>query len=263
MTLLQSNSTARLTNINSKMLPAPHSASLRFHADANLRGVIFDAPGLLYDSSLWRRWLLNLLTRMGMHTHYDVFYDIWDHEFACNVQAGRCKWRDALELFLRSAGVSQAQIDEVIPALRAKRKQFELDMRPLPGVVETLQSIHQQGYRMAAAADTTSTAAELGCKLERLGIHGRFDCVISSIDVGHAMPEPAAYIASLVVLDLRPDEVAFVSSLPSHVVGAKNFGMKIVGVDCELEEADAHVERFSQLTGCFCERQHEQQRRVG
>jgi HAD superfamily hydrolase (TIGR01509 family) len=229
-----------------------------------VRGLVLDAPGLLFDDSLWRRWLLKLLMHMGLHTHYDVFYRTWDYEFASDVQAGRCKWHDALEKFLLSAGLSRAQIDEIIPALRAQRKQFESNLRPMPGVVETLQSLRQQQYRIAFTADTTSTVAELVGQLDRLGLYSSSDSVISSIDIGHAMPEAAAYIAALIVLDLRPDEVAFVSSLPVHLVGAKRFGMNVVAVDCELvAEADVHFEQFSQLIHCLSESTHGQQRRVG
>ncbi len=218
----------------------------------NTRGLIFDGPGVLYDASLWRRWLLKLLTRMGLHTHYDVFYRTWDYEYAGAVLAGQRSWRCALESFLRSAGLSQCQVDEVIPALRAKRNQFEADLRPMPGVTGTLAALEAGGFRLAVAADTEATGEEFNGRLRRLGIARRFAGAISSTEIGHVMPSPAVYLAALAAVELPPDEVAFVSALPEHISGAKQMGLTTVAVDCELaDEADYHVERICQLVESF------------
>lgn len=218
----------------------------------NTRGLIFDGPGVLYDTSLWRRWLLKLLTRMGLHTHYDVFFRTWDYEYAAAVLSGRRSWRSALESFLRSAGLSQCQIDEVIPALRAVRNQFESDLRPMPGVTGTLAALQAGGFRMAVAANTEATAEEFSSRLRRLGIAMRFAGSISSTEIGHVMPSPEVYLAALAVVELPPDEAAFVSALPDHISGAKKMGFTTVAVDCDLaDEADCHVERICQLVDSF------------
>jgi FMN phosphatase YigB (HAD superfamily) len=218
----------------------------------NTRGFIFDGPGVLYDSSLWRRWLLKLLTRLGMHTHYDVFYRTWDYEYAAAVLAGRRSWRSALESFLRSAGLTPCQIDEVIPALRAVRNQIEADLRPMPGVTGTLAVLEASGFRMAVAADTEATAAEFNGRLKRLGIAERFAGAVSSTEVGDVMPSSAVYFAALAAIGLPPDQVAFVSALPEHISGAKQMGLSTVAVDCDLTgEADCHVERICQLVESF------------
>ena len=52
-----------------------------------IQGWIFELNGVLYDGTAWRRWLLQLLSKRGLHTHYDVFFRHWDLEFASQIQS--------------------------------------------------------------------------------------------------------------------------------------------------------------------------------
>ena len=58
--------------------------------------VWFDVCGVLYDDTAWRRWLLQLLSRMGLHTHYVSFYRVWDCEYRDDVAWGRLAYWDAM-----------------------------------------------------------------------------------------------------------------------------------------------------------------------
>src|SRR3569623_1380083 len=75
---------------------------------------------VLYDATLWRRWLLRLLQRMGLHTQYRTFFKIWDVEFLNEVHCGRREYSEAFQAFLLSAGLSRGQIDEVEAARQAR-----------------------------------------------------------------------------------------------------------------------------------------------
>jgi hypothetical protein len=46
-----------------------------------IENLVIDLCGVLYDNSEWKRWLLGLVTRMGLHTHYAPFFRVWEREF--------------------------------------------------------------------------------------------------------------------------------------------------------------------------------------
>ena len=53
-----------------------------------IRGLLFDACNVLYDDTAWRRWLLRLLTRLGLRTEYAPFFRIFDHDYLDAVYRG-------------------------------------------------------------------------------------------------------------------------------------------------------------------------------
>ena len=104
-------------------------------------GLLFDAGDVLYDDTVWRRWLLQVLARLGLHTNYRSFYHVWKHDFLDDVHRGRREFCEAFQAFLLSVGLSRAQVDEVESACQAKRNQWEASARPLPGVKSTLTKL--------------------------------------------------------------------------------------------------------------------------
>ena len=104
-----------------------------------VHGWIFQLGGVLYDGTAWRRWLLQLLSKRGLHTHYHLFFRHWDLEYVPKVQNGTLSFQAAIEKMLAHAGMSTGHIHEITAALRSKRKSLTTEERPLPGVVELLK----------------------------------------------------------------------------------------------------------------------------
>ena len=42
----------------------------------NVRGLVFDMGDVLFDATVWRRWLLQQLQRMGLQAGYRSFFDV-------------------------------------------------------------------------------------------------------------------------------------------------------------------------------------------
>ena len=100
----------------------------------NVVGLIFDAEDVLYDSTVWRRWLLQLLVRMGLQTDYRSFYCAWEREYLDEVNCGRREYWEALCDYLQSAGLLPGQLDEVMAAGQARSRQIQQQSFPLsPG----------------------------------------------------------------------------------------------------------------------------------
>jgi len=213
-----------------------------------VKGLLFDAGDVLYDTTAWRRWLLHLLKRLGVYASYRSLFYIWDHDVLPDVYRGRREFREAFEAFLLSIGLSRGQVDEVVAACQAKRNQWEADTRPLPGVKSTLARLQAAGLALGVASDCELSAAELTKRLTRFGLGGLFATVVSSLDLGRTMPDPAPYLAALDDLKVQPNQAAFVGHDVQGLTGALTIGMQTIAFNHDPEaEADAFIARFTEL----------------
>ncbi len=215
----------------------------------NVRGVLFDACNILYDDTVWRRWVLRLLNRVGLHTNYCSFFRIWDRDYLDDVHCGRREFREAFESFLRCVGLTSGQIDEVEAASHARRRQLEANARPLPGVRTTLWRLHQAGFKMGVICDTEHTGALIRERLLLFGIDKLFPALVSSIDLKSCMPDPTIYLAALDRLNLPAESVAFVGHDRVELSGAAAVGMATIAFNADADaEADVRIARFEELT---------------
>lgn len=220
-----------------------------FHpASLPLRGFLFGAGDVLYDATLWRRWLLQLLRRIGVDTHYRSFFHIWDDEFLADVHRGRREFCEAFEAFLLSTGLSRAQIDEVEAACHAQRSQWEANTRPLPGVKSTLTRLHAAGITLGVLSDCELPSAALAARLQRFGLDKLFSTVVSSLDLETTKPDSTGYLAALEAMKTTPEETAFVGHDTQELSGAGGVGMRTVAFNFDPEvEADVLIARFEEL----------------
>ena len=211
-------------------------------------GLLFDMGDVLYDATLWRRWLLRVLSQLGVHTSYRSFFHIWDHDFLDDVYRGRREFCEAFQAFLLSAGLSPAQIDEVEAACQSRRNEWELTARPLPGVKATLEKLHADGVVMGVLSDSEYPASVLNQRLERLGLGGLFHTVVSSLDLERIKPDPVGYHTALRAMELPSDRAAFVGHDAEELLGAAGVGMATIAFNYDPDaEADVFINRFEEL----------------
>jgi len=213
-----------------------------------IRGVLLDMCNVLYDATVWRRWVLQLLSRLGLHTHYRSFFKIWDRDYLDAVNRGQRTFREAFEAFLASAGLSGAQIDEVEGAGQARRRILQEETRPLPGVKTTLGRLHKAGLVLGAISNSEQPASVLRQQLARFGLERMFTTVISSFDLKRTMPDAICYRAALESMDLPAAQVAFVDHDTAELAGATAIGMPTVAFNFDPDaRADAYIDRFDDL----------------
>lgn len=211
-------------------------------------GLLFDMGGILHDDTAWRRWLLRLLKQLGLNTHYQTFYRVWDRDFLLAVHRGQQDFGAAFRQFLRSVGLSPAQIDEVEAAAQARRRQLDENTRALPGVKTTLGRLQQAGFALGVLNNSEHPATTLDACLERIGLGGLFSTVVSSIDLGHAKPEAACYLAAADQMQINPLDVAFVGHDTEELSGAAAVGMATIGFNFDNDaQADVFIARFEEL----------------
>jgi FMN phosphatase YigB (HAD superfamily) len=212
-----------------------------------VRAFLFEAPGVLYDPTLWQRWLFKLLARMGFHSSYDTFSRAWDAEFAPAAYVGKCSLSAALESFLQSAGLPRVLIAELLLAVNTQRRQLDADEHPLLDVISTLRHLQAEDYAVAVTADCEWNAAGLRDKLDRLGLDVSFAHVTTSLELGCTKPDPSSYLMPATELHLMAGQVVFVGRRPQQIIGARKAGMGTIAVDCPNCPADWHVGRLSEL----------------
>ena len=67
-------------------------------------------------------------------------------------------------------------------------------MRPLPGAVDLLSTVHELGMRTVIASNTYWRDAESYWEdFRRLGMADHIDAVVTSVDAGHLKPHPAVF----------------------------------------------------------------------
>ena len=211
-------------------------------------GLVFDMADVLYDATLWRRWLLRLVTSLGVRANYASFYRVWDREYLLDVHCARREYNEAFQSFLLANKLSWAQIDEVEAASRIQRQNLELNVRPLPGVIKTIARLSDLGLPLVALADAPYPAARLAERLKRLGLGNRFGTVLSSFDLEAAQPSAQFYQAVLDALGLPAKGLVYVGHDAEHLAGAKAIGMRTVAFNFQRQaRADFHLTRFEDL----------------
>jgi len=216
--------------------------------DRPIRGVLLDTCNVLYDSTAWRLWVLKILHQLGVQTSYRAFFRVWDREYLGEVHRGQREFCHAFEEFLRSVGLSTGQIAELQAACEARRRDCERNTRALPGVSATVAMLHRAGLQLAAIGNSIQPASVIRQRLARFAMGPYFSAIVSSIDSGCTMPEPASYQAALAAMQLSAEEVAFVGHDAAQLAGAAALGMQTVAFDPDLDAAaDREIEHFEDL----------------
>lgn len=213
-----------------------------------LRGIVFDMGDILFDAATWRRWLYRLLRQLGMADSYADVFGKWDRDYLDAVHRGQRQYHEAFAAFLTSCGFSAAQIDEVVAASMARKREIEAGVRPFAGVKPTLKRLREHGLSLAVLSDSESTAEQIRQRLERLEIGSPFSAVVSSFDLGRTKPAAACYRAALGALGVAPREAMFVGHDLDELQGAAAVGMRTVAYNHSPgTSADFQLRRFEEL----------------
>ncbi len=97
---------------------------------------------------------------------------------------------------------------------------------PEPGIERVLAGIRASGIRTGVVSNTMFSASVLEEDLERLGLGGFFEVVISSADYGVRKPSPLLFEAALARVGCAAREAWYVGDRPEYdVAGARAAGL--------------------------------------
>ena len=106
---------------------------------------------------------------------------------------------------------------------------WEMAIRPIPDALEVLTALKRR-YRVGIISNTVGSGdAELVDALEKAGIRGLIDALVTSRDFGTAKPDPAIFAEGARRLGVPLEETLMVGDrLDTDVAGALNAGIPAV-----------------------------------
>ena len=182
-----------------------------------LRGIVFDMDGVVIDSHpahrrAWQKFL------------HAVGRDVTDTELDF-VLDGR-KRDEILCYFLGE--LNPEQITQYGALKDEMLQQLGEGLRPLPGIIEFLNSLSHAGIRIALA--TSAGRRRTRGTLEELGLAHYFEAIVTGDEVGKGKPDPAIYRLAAQTLEETPESLLVVEDAVSGVKSARAAGMRCLGV---------------------------------
>lgn len=211
--------------------------------------VLVELCGVLYDDSCWRRWMLQLLARMGLRTQYKPFFQTWEQAHFPRVCSGELSYWDGMREFLQSAGLSHGCVAEACAAGQSRRLQWERTIRPLPGVEATLRQLSERRTPIAVIAHASFDQATAVKKLRQLGLlrfvdHGP----LATAEIGRAGHYACRFQAAADCLGLPPERIAYVGCGLLPLLQAAEDGYHCFAFNSSLNKLPARKLRaFGQL----------------
>jgi HAD superfamily hydrolase (TIGR01509 family) len=105
---------------------------------------------------------------------------------------------------------------------------IEHQIGPVRGVLEFIEELGRQQIPMAIA--TSASEIRTSSTMERLGLGGRFEAVITASDVFAGKPDPMVYRLACERLSIHPQQALAFDDACSGVISATSAGMRCIGV---------------------------------
>ena len=152
------------------------------------------------------------------------------------------------QILLRLVGLSEEVAAQAAQVAEARHEQRNLWEFTFPWIVETLDQLRDEGYRMSVISNADGRVEE---QLHNLGMRGYFERVYDSEVVGVEKPEPGIYEPALNDLGLRPEEAVFIGDMfYIDIWGANRVGIPGLHLDplgLYEEWPGAHIQDLRQL----------------
>jgi HAD superfamily hydrolase (TIGR01509 family) len=214
--------------------------------------LLLAGENVLYDATVWDRWLVRLLRHVGVPIDQESFTRRWIDGYLGDIHCGRIGFVAAFRKCLQTWGLSDGLIDEVTAASQGRRHQFLRETRPLPNIRQTLLALSQRSVALGLMVDTELSVADLERHLTRLGFGGRFSFVLSSVELGYTKAEESAYRVAMARFGKPPERIAFVGNRAEHLSAAARLGMPTVAFNYDDHaRADLYLRQFDELVSMF------------
>ena len=197
------------------------------------RGILFDYGGTLveeveFDLRAGREWLLSRsvtkpdearLARIDNHTER-VTQEVADRRDQFEIET---PWTSLTRLIHHACGM---RFKESLRDLEVQFWDASVKTRPMPGVREALQEVHNAGIRMGVVSNTSFSSATIRHELAKHGLAELLPVHVASSEYAVRKPNPLIFEAAAGLLNLRCDEIWFIGDrLDTDIAGAVAAGM--------------------------------------
>lgn len=186
-------------------------------ARAATRAMVFDMDGVLVNShpahhAAWREFLHSTGTQVS------------EHELAFILE-GRTR-SEILRHFLGDLPDEELQRhgkrkDEIFRAI-------EHQIAPVSGVLEFVEELTRRG--IACAVATSASEIRTSSTIERMGLGGYFQAIITAGDVSAGKPDPAVYRLACERMNIYPQNALAFDDSRAGVQAAIFAGLRCIGV---------------------------------
>lgn len=206
-----------------------------------MKYIIFDFDGTIGDSqALIVKTLQDTMRKRGLEVKSDV---------ECAATIGLRLDEAFVQLFEMSAeeGMACAETYRVI----FEENKQHLIVQPFPHVLETIHTLHRQGYQLAIASSRGSDS--LFGYVKQMGIEDSISSIIAGNLVEHVKPAPDMVFKALEEMNGTVEEALVVGDMTYDVDMAHNAGAKACAVTYgnatreELKNAEYIIDDFAEL----------------
>ena len=206
-----------------------------------MKYIIFDFDGTIGDSqALIVKTLQDTMRKRGLEVKSDV---------ECAATIGLRLDEAFVQLFEMSAeeGMACAETYRVI----FEENKQHLIVQPFPHVLETIHTLHRQGYQLAIASSRGSDS--LFGYVKQMGIEDCISSIIAGDLVEHVKPAPDMVFKALEEMNGTVEEALVVGDMTYDVDMAHNAGAKACAVTYgnaareELKNAEYIIDDFAEL----------------
>lgn len=209
-----------------------------------MRGLIFDFDGLILDTEwpdylswqqVYRSYGLELPTELWLSIIGGTAESSFEPHEYLETQLSRPVDREQIWINRRKSYLTNLEGQQV-----------------LPGVVELLGEARQAGLRVGVAS--SSPANWVTGHLNRLGLLGEFDVIVTADDVERTKPDPALFLLAAKRMQVKPGEVIVLEDSYNGVNGARRAGMFVVAVpnritrESDLSQADLILDSLAAIS---------------
>jgi HAD superfamily hydrolase (TIGR01509 family) len=188
-----------------------------------IKGLIFDFDGLIIDTEIpeYLAWK-EIFTKYGEELPIKEWVKVIGSDFSAFDPYLYLEERTGQEV-----DRSRIRIDQ-----QDRVKEMELDLKLLPGVLETLQKAQEMNLKIGLAS--SSNGEEIIWHIDRLGLKAYFQAICTGDQVARIKPDPMLYQCAVHKLGLQPHEALAFEDSPNGISAAKAAGLYCVAIPSAL-----------------------------
>jgi beta-phosphoglucomutase family hydrolase len=207
---------------------------------SHLEAVLWDMDGVIADTA-------------------DYHYNAWREVFAeRGVKFSRADFmkyfgrrHDTIIRFALGKKISSDELEKITEKKQALfRRNVVKNIRPMPGAVELIRSLNQNGIKTAIAS--SAVPANIDVILKGLGIENAFQAIVYGTEVAEGKPSPLVFQLAAKKLGVKPGDCVVIEDAIAGVAAAKRAGMKCLAVTNShssesLKKADLIVDSLEKV----------------
>lgn len=205
------------------------------------KAVIFDLDGTLIDNNHWHlvTWR-KYLEKLGIN--------IGDEEYRKNIN-GRTN-KDAIEYIYGKKMTDEEAMVYAMEKEALYRELYKPHIKPVDGLPELLETIHNRGIPMAIA--TSGIQVNIDFMFANIPIKQYFKEVVNSSHIKKGKPDPEIYLRTAALLEVAPEDCLVFEDAVVGVNAAHAAGMKVIAITTtqtkeELKDADIIIAGYRSM----------------